>query len=84
MNGDDQQECCILGVCCGGPNKTKAKAALAALLHEAGIPKPHADTAAAVVLDTFDLAPVGTLKPYRDAVAALAREYPYTQDGTDA
>lgn len=72
--------CCILGICCGGQNDRRAKAALAAkMVREAGVPEAAAGAAAAFILDTFDLAPKGTIAPYRDVVAALAREYEYEE-----
>ncbi len=73
----EEEFCCILQVCCGGHNKRDAKAALATKLVAAGLSQANADTAATYVLDHFDLAPEGSLKAYRDAVAAMAREYPY-------
>jgi len=77
----EEEYCCILRVCCGGHGDRNAKAALSNKLQaDAGLPKAMADKAANWIQDTFDLAPVGSLKAYRDAVASMAREYPYNPD----
>lgn len=74
--------CCILHICCGGPEQIKAKAALAKKLqeHVTGINAKEAARVAEWILDTFDLAPAGTLRDFKTAIAAMAREYPYTPD----
>ena len=70
--------CCILGICCGGRNDAKQRAALSAKMQrETGVPADVADKMAAWVVQTFDLAPAGSLRESRDTVAALAREYDY-------
>lgn len=74
----EPEYCCILLVCCGGHGERRAKAALSTKLQaDAGLDTVAADKAAAWILDTFDLAPKDALNPYREAVAEMAREYPY-------
>ena len=68
------QACCILEVCCGGEHQIKE---LAKKIHdELEIPKPKAQDIAAWIINHYDLAPVGTLRDFKRAIAALAREYP--------
>ena len=68
------QACCILEICCGGEQQIKA---LAKKIHdELEIPKPKAQDIAAWIINHYDLAPAGTLRDFKRAVAALAREYP--------
>jgi len=72
--------CCILEICCGGQNKRDAKKTLAAtLVEDLALSQTDADRVADFVLTNFDLAPNGTLKAYRDAVAKMARAYPYQE-----
>ena len=68
------QACCILEICCGGATQIKA---LAKKIHEdLNLPKAKADEVAYWIITHYDLAPVGTLRDFKRAIAALAREYP--------
>jgi hypothetical protein len=71
----EQEECCILSICC---EPTKARDMLAAKL-QAEIPlnKKDAAAVAAFIMEHYDLAPHGLFKPLRDYIANEAREYPY-------
>ena len=77
MDQFEVEICCILQICCGGHNNRDAKAALARKLVALPLMQEDADRVAAYIIDTYDLAPAGSLKAYRDAVAEMAREYPY-------
>lgn len=80
MEQFEEEYCCLLKICCGGHGERKAKAALSHKLQtETNTPAAVADVVAAWIIDTFDLAPVNALKAYRDAVAGMAREYPYSE-----
>ena len=76
----EQEECCILGICC---DPQLRRAALAEKLQRAckkvPITPAQAIEVADWILDTYDLAPHGLLMPLVDYVAAEAREYPYQQ-----
>jgi len=81
MEQFEEEICCILNICCGGANNRDAKAALAKkLVASAGLQADQAATVSAYIMETFDLAPSGSLKAYRDAVAKMAREYPYQDE----
>lgn len=71
----EQEECCILGICC---EETKRVDALAAkMLAELHVNTHQAAEIAAWIRAHYDLAPKGTIQPLIDLVAAEAREYPY-------
>lgn len=66
---------CILAVCCP-PLSAGQHEALSKFLTERGI--ENSNDVAAVILKHFDLAPQGSLQPFKDAIAALARGEHYT------
>jgi len=77
--GNDQQQNCILEVCCGGPNSKQVKAltdvaehALPFLSHE------QAGEVAEWIARNWDLAPKGTLYAFKQAIAKLAKGPAYT------
>lgn len=71
----EQQECCILGVCCDATKRLDALAEkLQADLH---VNAHQASEIAVWIRDHYDLAPKGTIQPLIDLIAAEAREYPY-------
>lgn len=83
-NGDDQQQVnCVLGICCGlddeptqvDPKQIKALTEI--LTKNLGPGKHDLKAVAASILHSFDLAERGTLKPFKDSVAKLARGFPY-------
>lgn len=63
-----QQQCCILGLCCG---RVAQQDALADELGHEGI--VEAEKVAAWILERFDLAPAGTLRPFGEAIVAMMR-----------
>ena len=72
-----QEQCCAAGICCP-PNSEQRIAALAKVIadnvsHDQTIPTWL--NAARCVLEHFDLAPKGTLQPFIDAVATMARAH---------
>jgi hypothetical protein len=69
------QACCILEVCCGAEQQDKA---LGDQLKEQFpfLNEQKAYEVAEFILDTYDLAPVGSLKDFKRTIAALARAYP--------
>lgn len=78
-NGDDQQQInCALEICCGGDDNAKQVKALTQILTKnLGGGKHELEAVAASILHSFDLAEKGTLKPFKDSIAKLARGNPY-------
>jgi transglutaminase-like putative cysteine protease len=71
----EEQECCILGVCC---DVTLRIEGLAEKIHDdLHLPAPQAMAVAQWIRDHYDLTPKGLIQPLIDYVAAEAREYPY-------
>ncbi len=68
---------CVLQVCCSDP--LRAQAALAKFLTEYGVDANAAEDCSKVMLTHFDLAPPGTLQPFKDAIAKLARGADYKE-----
>ena len=73
----EQEECCILGICCD--KKLRREALAEKLTRELELDPTLAATVADFIIDTYDLAPHGMLMPLVDYVAEEAREYPYQQ-----
>lgn len=73
MNGE---VCCILGICCP-PESAKQRTALAKQIRVdyPQVPMQYAEQAAEWMLKNFDLAPVGTLGGFKQAIARIAREH---------
>ncbi len=70
MNGE---VCCILGVCC--PTTDEQATALATEMStDLHMPNEHAAPIAKWLLTHFDLAPAGTLAPYRNAILSHERK----------
>lgn len=67
---------CIYAICCP-PKSAKQKHALAEEMAKAmsGTAESYLDIASWVI-ENFDLAPTGTLQPFKDAIARFARENP--------
>lgn len=66
---------CILGVCCPPGSAQQKQALVGEIIGKVPtINREHADVIATWLLENFDLAPVGTLQPLKDAIAKLARE----------
>jgi hypothetical protein len=77
-NGTDQQANCVLEVCCGGNDGAKQKRALKEIIHHyLGDNPPTVENIIDVLVDYFDFAEKGTLKPFKDSIARLARGNPY-------
>ena len=71
----EQQECCIIGACC---DKHKRVERLAEYIAEdLGFSAEDSERIAKFIRANYDLAPVGLIQPLIDAVAEMAREYPY-------
>jgi hypothetical protein len=71
---------CALEICCpaaaNGDASDKAVTALAHDLATGGVPDEYCDKAARVTLKKYELAERGTLKPFKESIAKLARENP--------
>lgn len=68
---------CVLAVCCP-PQSENQQHALAGLLERDGVVGPESSANVAKwLLSKFDLAPQGTLQPFKDAIAQLARGADY-------
>lgn len=67
---------CVLAVCCPPLSKNQHDA-LTRLLVADGVDANSAESCAKVILARFDLAPVGTLQGFKDAIAAEARGADY-------
>jgi hypothetical protein len=76
MSGDfEGSACCILEICCGGEHQIEELAKKI----DAEVPGMNAAESLKVarfILDHYDLAPVGTLRDFKRAIASMAREYP--------
>lgn len=68
------QACCVLEICCGGEEQIEALAEK--IEHETPLNKQHARTLAIWIITNYDLAPPGSLKAFKRAIAELARKYP--------
>lgn len=67
---------CLFAVCCP-PKSARQKAALAkAMMESMGGTIDNYQKIADWMIENFDLAPSGTLQPFKDAIAQLARENP--------
>lgn len=73
MNG---HVCCILGVCCPAQSQEQRKALAEEMVNDLGCDPAEARKIADWVIDNFDLAPVGSLATYRDAIVKLAKANP--------
>lgn len=67
---------CVLEICCATPEQQHA-ALTRFLVEYCGTPQPHAEKAATELQEHFDFAEKGTLKPFKDSVARLARGNPF-------
>ena len=70
MNG---KVCCILGVCCPAGSVAQRRALEDEMIADGADPAA-AKKMAKWVLTHFDLAPVGTLGPFRSAIMKMARK----------
>jgi len=68
------EACCALGICCP-PASAERVAALATIITDNANGPVTAASAAACLLEHFDLAPVGTLQPLIDQIAAMAKKH---------
>lgn len=68
---------CALRICCEAP---RAAQALTKFMVSYGVDALAAETCAKVMLDHFDLAEKGTLQPFKDSIARLARGANYTDE----
>ena len=71
----EEQECCIIGACCD-PQK-RMDALQEKIEQDLGFEPHTAKKIAKWIREHYDLAPVGTVQPLIDAIAEMAREYPY-------
>jgi hypothetical protein len=70
------EACCALGICCPAAS-TPQRQALATMIKDAlGLEEDYCEQVAAWMLETFDLAPLGTLQALKDAIATMARRHP--------
>lgn len=65
-------ECCILQICCPPPEQV---AALAAAMTADGIEEEYAHRCATWIYKHFDLAPVGSLQAFKDAIVTSAKAH---------
>lgn len=72
----DQYLNCLYSICCPPQSENQHKAFIEFLtLH--GIEAGAAEAVVPVLLKHFDLAPQGTLQPFKDVIARLARGVDY-------
>ena len=69
---------CLLAICCPPLSQTQYDAMAKFLISE-GVDANAAETCAKVIYQHFDLAPCGTLQPFKDAIAKLARGADYKE-----
>ncbi len=74
----EQEECCILGICCDPKLRREALATkLQRDVKHYPLTPEQATEVADVIMDSYDLAPHNLLMPLIEYVAEEAREYPY-------
>ena len=66
--------CCLLGVCCPPGSQEQIDAMTHWFMKHAQLEDEPAARAAEAVLKAFDLAPAGSLKDFKAAVAKLAKD----------
>ncbi len=74
---DNSEINCILEVCCGGDDEAKQIRAFAQLIHREIQGPLTPGVVAEWAIGRFDFAEKGTLKPFKDSIALLARGFPY-------
>lgn len=67
------EACCILGICCPPASEAQAQALAFKMAKAMNCTPMEALPYARWLTDTYDLAPVGTLGPLRDAFVAATR-----------
>jgi hypothetical protein len=79
MADDQQDACCIIGLCCGGDDGKKQTDALAQWLkhYVGGLDHGVRQHLATVLLAGWDFAPKGSLVELKRTLGAMARAYPY-------
>lgn len=70
----EEEACCILEICCGGP--AQETALTGKIARELRLDDLAAKKVAKWILANYDLAPQGTLSTFKHDLAALARTYP--------
>ena len=65
---------CLLSICCPPERQT---AVMATFLRERGVDGHAAEATAKVICECFDVAPKGTLQPFIQEIARLARGVNY-------
>jgi hypothetical protein len=68
------EECCALGICCPSASAERVTA-IAQILTDNVTDPLTAQSAAACLVEHFDLAPVGTLVPLLRQIATLAKKH---------
>jgi hypothetical protein len=77
--GNDQQQNCILEVCCGGADSKQVQALTEVAQHALPfLSHAEAGEVADWIARNWDLAPKGSLYAFKQVIARLAREAPYT------
>lgn len=67
--------CCLLSVCCPAGSQEQLDAFIKEMEHDGvKIAPEQAAEVAKWIVNNFDLAPAGTLAPYRDAILAHERK----------
>ncbi len=74
---DNPEINCILEVCCGGDDTGKQVRALASLMNRELPSHANHIEVSEWLIGRFDFAEKGTLKPFKDSIALLARGFPY-------
>ena len=77
--GNEQQQNCVLEICCGGVNSKQVQALTQVVQH--AFPWATHDQAGEIadwVCRNWDLAPKGTLYAFKQAIATLAKGPAYT------
>ena len=72
MNGE---VCCILGVCCPAGSNEQRDALATAMANDKCVAEADAHVAAEWVLKNFDLAPKGSLRELKGAIADMVRSH---------
>jgi hypothetical protein len=79
-NGNDQQNNCVLEVCCGGPgDEQKQINALTKILvaHTHKVSKEDCEAVAKYLVSEYDFAPKGSLYAFKQEVVRLSKTAEY-------
>ena len=67
------EACCALGICCDAASAKQRQALAKILADNCTVSPMSCEEAARIVLDKFDLAPVGSLQAFKDLIVVAVK-----------